>query len=218
VRRSLSLRTRLDRLDAGVGASASPGGERERCVALPLSCRMSLLSELESGAGGHHRRAPGAHGGDDLLGVERLQVDRCGAEIRVPELALDDVERHPSRASSSACACLSWCGAKRRLTPARAATRRNSLRTAAAAQGRPRVGPSITLNSGPTGSSTRAASQGRSCSQPHSSMPTSRRRPPLPLRTSSEPRRWSRSCSARASASWTRSPARHNTTISPRSL
>jgi hypothetical protein len=34
-------------------------------------------------------------------------------------------------------------------------------------------------NSGPTGSSTRAVSHGRSCSQPYSSMPTSRRRPPF---------------------------------------
>ena len=32
----------------------------------------------------------------------------------------------PSRASSRACAWRSWCGAKRRLTPARAASRRNS--------------------------------------------------------------------------------------------
>jgi hypothetical protein len=43
-------------------------------------------------------------------------------------------------------------------------------------------------------------------------LPTSRRRPPLPSRTAIEPRRWSRSCSVSASASWTRSPARHNTT------
>jgi hypothetical protein len=44
----------------------------------------------------------------------------------------------------------------------------------------PRVGPSMTQNYGPGGSSIRAASQGRSCSQPHASMPISRRRPPLP--------------------------------------
>jgi hypothetical protein len=36
-------------------------------------------------------------------------------------------------------------------------------------------------NSGPTGSSRSAVSHGRSCSQPHSSIPTSRRRPPLPF-------------------------------------
>ena len=52
------------------------------------------------------------------------------------------------------------------LMPAWAARRRNSLRTAALDHGLPRVGPSMTQNSGPTGSSMRAASQGRSCSQP----------------------------------------------------
>ena len=49
--------------------------------------------------------------------------------------------------------------------------------------------PLTTQNSGPTGSSTRASSQGSSCSHAQSSMPTSRRRPPLPRRTSSDPRR-----------------------------
>src|SRR5215211_2395013 len=56
----------------------------------------------------------------------------------------------PSRASSRACAWRSWCGAKRRLTPALVATRRNSVRTAAADHDRPRVGPSMMMQkSGP---------------------------------------------------------------------
>jgi len=33
-------------------------------------------------------------GGDDLLGVDALQVDAGGAETHVAELALDHVERH----------------------------------------------------------------------------------------------------------------------------
>jgi hypothetical protein len=33
------------------------------------------------------------HGGDDLLGVDALQVDAGRAEVGVPELALD-FERH----------------------------------------------------------------------------------------------------------------------------
>src|SRR5215204_5415400 len=37
----------------------------------------------------------------------------------------------PSRAISTAWACRSWCGAKRRRTPAAAAVRRNSARAAA---------------------------------------------------------------------------------------
>ena len=46
--------------------------------------------------------APGVDGRDDLLGVDALKVDGCGAEVGVTELSLDDVERHPSRASSTA--------------------------------------------------------------------------------------------------------------------
>src|SRR5215207_7012913 len=44
----------------------------------------------------------------------------------------------PSRAISTAWAWRSWCGAKRRRTPASRATRRSSERAAAAAQGRAR--------------------------------------------------------------------------------
>jgi hypothetical protein len=90
----------------------------------------------------------------------------------------------------------SWCGANRRRIPAWAARRRSSLRTAALEaldHGRPRVGPSITQSIGRTGSSTHAVSRGRGCSQPQASIPISRRRPPLPLRTSRDPRCGSRS-------------------------
>jgi hypothetical protein len=34
------------------------------------------------------------HGGDDLFGVDPLQVDRRRAEIHMTQLALDDVQRH----------------------------------------------------------------------------------------------------------------------------
>jgi hypothetical protein len=47
------------------------------------------------GAGGDHRRFPGVDGGDDLGVVDPLQIDRGGAEVGVPRLALDDVERDP---------------------------------------------------------------------------------------------------------------------------
>jgi hypothetical protein len=33
-------------------------------------------------------------GGDDLLGVDALKVDRCCSEVRMAELALDDVQRY----------------------------------------------------------------------------------------------------------------------------
>ena len=84
----------------------------------------------------------------------------------------------PSRAISTAWAWRSWCGAKRRRTPALTARRRSWVRTEGADHGCPVVGPRSTQKNGPTGSPTRCSSQGRSCCQPHSSMPTSRRRPP----------------------------------------
>jgi hypothetical protein len=91
------------------------------------------------------------------------------------------------------------CRARRLARRRGASIRRNSTRTAALDHGRHRVGPSMTQNSGPTGSSTRSASQGRRCTQPEASMPTSRRRPPLPQRTSNDPaRRQDRARSARA--------------------
>ena len=64
----------------------------------------------------------------------------------------------------------------------------------------------------------RMASHGSSCSQAQRSIPTSRRLPPFPRRTSTAPRVLSRSLSAKASASLTLNPARHSTTITPRSL
>jgi len=91
----------------------------------------------------------------------------------------------PSQATSTAWAWRSWCGAKRRRTPAAGAVRRSWARAAAVAQGRPPVVPLMTQNSGPEGSSRRRSSQGWSSCHPQSSMPTSRRRPPLPRRTSS---------------------------------
>src|SRR4051794_10471465 len=41
-----------------------------------------------------HRRPARVDGLDDLLGVDALQVDRGHAEVAVPELALDDVQRY----------------------------------------------------------------------------------------------------------------------------
>jgi hypothetical protein len=85
----------------------SPSGRRARAsevqVQTPAPVRAKQerrgapawrCSESQPGAGRHHRRAARAHGVDDLLGVDSLQVDRGRAEVGVPELALDDVERN----------------------------------------------------------------------------------------------------------------------------
>ncbi len=49
---------------------------------------------VEGCAGGHHRRPAGVHGVEDLAWVDPLQVGAGGPEVRMPELALDDVDRH----------------------------------------------------------------------------------------------------------------------------
>src|SRR3954452_24453547 len=45
-------------------------------------------------AGRDHWGPAGVDGLDDLLGIDALQMDRCHAEVAVPELALDYVQRH----------------------------------------------------------------------------------------------------------------------------
>ena len=93
------------------------------------------------------------------------------------------------------------------------ATWRSSTRAALADHARPRVGPSITQNSGPTGRTRRSASHGSIAVYAQASIPTSRRRSFLPCLTRIEPRRRSRSVSVSESTSLIRSPARHSTTI-----
>ncbi len=73
--------------------AGSAGQGRSAPIGAPASV-MICVSELEPGASGHHRRSPGIDCCDDLLGVDPLEVDRGRAEVDVPELALDDVQRH----------------------------------------------------------------------------------------------------------------------------
>ena len=171
---------------------------------------------MQAGAGWEHGCSSRVDGVDDFVVVDALEIDAGDAEVGVSELALDHVERDPFAGHLDG---MSVTQLMRREAAAYSGVRRESAkvaRTAAGAHGRPRVGPAITQNSAPTGSSTRASSQGRSCSQPHGSMPISRRRPPLPRRTRIDPRAGSRSLSASASASLILRPARQSTTISAR--
>ena len=125
---------------------------------LPLT--LSGCLELQAGAGGHHRRAPGVDGGDDLFGVDALQVDRGGAEIRVAELALDDVERHALARKLDGVGVAQLVRRKARRTPAAVTVRRSSARAAALDQCRPRVAPLRMHKSGPIGSPRRNSGQG----------------------------------------------------------
>jgi hypothetical protein len=196
------------------GGSAPSRRDQYRCDRRQRLPWLGL--EAQSGTGGDHWRPAGVDGGDDLGVVDPLQVGGRDAEVGMPQLALDDVERDAFVGEFDRGAWRSWWGAKRRRTPAFEATRRSWARAESLAQGRPRVRPSTTHSSGPTGSAMRSSSQGRRCSQRHGSMPTSRRRPPLPWRTSTDPVPGSRSRSVRASASLMRSPARQSNTTSAR--
>jgi DivIVA domain-containing protein len=176
-------------------------GEREAELARALEGARLEADGLVEGA---RRRAPAdARAGERALAAAREEAAAIRATAEREREELLDVPRFawpscrwmmfsgtPSRASSSGCAWRSWWGAKRRRTPARRASRRNSLRTAAPDHGRPRVGPSMMQNSDPTGSATRAFRQGRSCSPPPLVHPDLCRRPPLPWRTRIDPRRW----------------------------
>ena len=119
-------------------------------------------SELESGGGGHHRRSPGVHGRDDLLGVDALQVDAGRAEVGVAELALDDVQRHAFAGKFDG---VGVAQLMRRKAPPHTGLGGKPTELdpePGARPERPRVGPSMMQNSGPTGSSTRSPA-GSSC-------------------------------------------------------
>jgi hypothetical protein len=152
---------------------------------------------------------------DDLGVVDPLEVDRGDAEVAVAELALDDHERHTfaSHFDGVGVPQLIWGEPSADTCCDGRAPQLGSGGSRPLGATRPAVEDA---DRRPTGSTTRSSSHGWSSSQPHVSMPTSRRRPPLPRRTSSAPRRSSRSASTSASASWMRSPARQRTTIKPR--
>jgi hypothetical protein len=192
----------------------------QRAVVAPLrarSVRPEVTSHEKSRARGHRRRAACMNRADHLGVVDPLQIDQVTPRSACPSCRWITLSGTPSRAISTACAWRSWCGANRRLTPAAVARWRSCSLAAEPDHGRPRVGPLTTQKSAPTGISARCSSQGRRCSQPQSSMPDSRRLPPFPRRMRRAPRSGSRSASARSRASLMRSPARHRTTIRPRS-
>lgn len=92
---------------------------------------------------------------DDLGVLYALQVDRGHAQVAVPELALDDVEGHPFLGHLDGVRVAELVGREAGRTPAWRASWRSRLRAALTSQGRPRVGPSMTRNSGPGGRAVR---------------------------------------------------------------
>src|SRR4051794_907827 len=137
----------------------------------------------EADAGRDHWCSPRVDGLDDLVGVDALQVDRGDAEVAVAEFALDDVERHAFVSEFDAVGVAELVRGK---APAYTGTGGESAQHRASRRGLPGApagGAVDDAEQGPTGMVRRTVSQGSSCSKPQSSMPTSRRRPPLPRRT-----------------------------------
>jgi hypothetical protein len=111
------------------------------------ACR-SGRSESQSGAGRDHRCTAGAHGGDDLLGVDALEVDRGRAEVGVLDMRV--IARRRGELKRVRVAQLM----RREPTPdARVGGAAAKLAAHRGARPRspPRVGPSMMQNSGPTG-------------------------------------------------------------------
>jgi hypothetical protein len=59
-------------------------------------CSGVSRSEPESGGGGHHRWAPGADGGDDLFGVDALQVDAAPRGAMRKEMTDEHISSVPA--------------------------------------------------------------------------------------------------------------------------
>jgi hypothetical protein len=152
---------------------------------------------------------------DDLGVADALQVDRRDAAVAVAELALDDDRRHAFARQFDGVGVseLVW-----REAASDAGLGGGVAQVGSRAGCRPPAAACRTLStqsSVPTRSCMRTSSHG--CSSSHPRRPC---RPhdscSLARRTTRAPRRWSRSASVRASASWMRSPGRHRITMSAR--
>jgi hypothetical protein len=73
-------------VEAVVGSS----GQRER-LRRSRRRRDSGRSETQARGGGHHRRAPRVHRGDDLFGIDALQVDAAPRGAMRKEMKDDNI-------------------------------------------------------------------------------------------------------------------------------
>lgn len=108
---------------------------------------------------------------DDLGAVDPPQIDRRDAEIGVPELALDDNQRHALVRHLHRVRVTELMRSEPRRTPALAAARASCLRAEDDSQRRPAVTPRITQDSAPTGRRRRTTSHGSNCDHAQRSIP-----------------------------------------------
>jgi hypothetical protein len=120
------------------------------------------------------------NGVHDLGVIDPAQVDRGDREVGVPELTLDDEQRH-AFARHLHSMSVSELMRREAASDTRPGGSVVQLRPDSGWRPRrPRVGPRSTQNRAPTGSVFRTASQGSSWVQAQRSIPTSRRLSPLP--------------------------------------
>ena len=147
-------------------------------------------------------------GVDDFGVVDALEIDGGDAEVAVAELALDYEQR------DAFVGHLDVVGVPE-LVRGKAAPHSSFGRSPAQVSPGGRVRPVSPACRSGDDAKQRPDRKLETCLEPRlqllpapASMPTSRRRPPLPWRTSSDPRRSSRSASPSESASWIRSELR----------
>jgi hypothetical protein len=175
-----------------------------------------VAEKLKAVGGRDHRCGTLVHRVNDLGVIDLTEIHRGDRQVSVPELALDDEQRHPLAGHLDRVGMPQLVGREASpytragggLVQLRAHTSRCQWaprgRTAQHAKQRsvrergPELEPRVELFPA------------------QRSIPTSRRLPPLPWRTRIAPRCRSRSLSFSASASLMRSPARQCTTIRPR--
>ena len=94
------------------------------------------------------------HSVDDLARVDPLEIDRGDPEVRVPELTLDDGQRHPFVRHVYRVSMPQLVRGEPPPDTGPRGEAAKSPRVAVAGQPGPRVGPARTQNSGPIGNLT----------------------------------------------------------------
>lgn len=150
---------RLGGRDPAAGDFPAPRGRQAGGVVADRPASY-LEPRSQTSRGRDHRGGSRVDGVDDLRAADALQVDRCDAEIRVSELALDDDQRHALMRHLHSVRVTELMRRETSPHPALAAVRPSCLGAEDDSQCRPEVAPRITHSSAPTGSRRRRSIHG----------------------------------------------------------
>src|SRR5215212_1918581 len=216
-RSTASPRRRLAALVARIGATSRGGCRAKGLATMPLTpfrvaqSRRPALADIIGARRGVNR-------GDDPLSVDALQVDARRADVGVPELALDHVERH-ALARELDCVGVAQLVRREAAPDTRLAGEPANLDARVGARPRPPAGRAV------DDAEQRPDRQRDPGGQPRSKLlpppgDHSDHAPPAALAVAHKqrPAPMSRSRSPSASASWMRSPPLQTPIISARSL